>query len=86
MSNQVPPPNVDIILQYGDCILLRSKNGYLQSQGFTKPNLFLQLGNIEDPLSFRNFRDCVFQVLPRRRYEAFKDYNAFKIKHEANQI
>ena len=25
--------NVDIILQYGDCILLQTKNGYLQSQG-----------------------------------------------------
>ena len=52
--------NIDIILQYGDCVLLQSKNGYLQSQGFTKPGLFKQLGSMDDPLSFRNFRDFVF--------------------------
>ena len=44
----------------------------------------MQHGNLEDPLCFRNFRDFVFQVRPRLRYEAFKEYNAFKLKHEAN--
>ena len=52
---------------------------------FTKPGLFVQLGSLEDPLCFRNFRDFVFQVRPRLRYEAFKEYNSFKIKHEVAQ-
>ena len=52
---------------------------------FSKPGLFLQIGALDDPLCFRNFRDFVFMVRPRLRYEAFKEYNAFKIKHEATQ-
>ena len=62
--------------------LLLSLTNFVVS--FAKPNLFVQLGNLEDALSFRNFRDFVFQVRPRLRYEAFKEYNAFKLKHEAN--
>ena len=77
--------NIDIILQYGDCVLLQSKNGYMQSQGFTKPGIFVQLGKSEDSLSFPNLRDFVFQVRPRLRYEAFKEYNAFRKKHEATR-
>ena len=45
----------------------------------------MQIGALDDPLCFRNFRDFVFMVRPRLRYEAFKEYNAFKIKHEATQ-
>ena len=29
----VIPKNIDITLQYGDCVLLQTKSGYLQSQG-----------------------------------------------------
>ena len=36
-----------------------------------------------DRLLYRNMRDLVFQVVPRLRYEAFKEYNTFRIKHEA---
>ena len=45
----------------------------------------MQLGNLDDTLCFRNFRDFVFMIRPRLRYEAFKEYNAFKIKHEGTQ-
>ena len=33
----------------------------------------------------RNFRDFVFQIMPRMRYEAFKEYSQFKVKYEKNQ-
>eukprot|EP00347_Sterkiella_histriomuscorum_P021853 403332539 len=64
-------------LKYGDKIVLfvETVQGFVSSQGFANPNLFVQKSNFGSEIFTRNFRDFVFTVCPKLNYDARKDYN-----------
>lgn len=64
-------PETELFLSMGDQISLFSEdgNGYLSSEGYLDNSCCLSPAN-----SSSNFTDCVFEVVPRYKYDA---HNAF---------
>lgn len=78
-------------LKYGDeiCLYSDSAFGYLTTEGFNSPKLFLQYCSKLHRSHIVNVRNMVFEVVPKLSYDSAKEYKremkAIKAQHASRK-